>query len=178
MRSRAVFLDRDGTINEHREGYVTSWAQFRFLPNSLEALGKLDKTDYRIIIITNQSAVARGLMSQEDLESIHQRMLAQVEEAGGRIDAIFVCAHHPSDGCGCRKPKTGLVMLAKEAYDLDLGGSWFVGDNTKDIETGRNAGCKTILLKTGYGGKDGLHKGEPDRRAEDLLEATSIVAGR
>jgi histidinol-phosphate phosphatase family protein len=175
--SRAVFLDRDGTINEHTKGYVTSWERFRFLPNSLEALRRLSASDYKLIVVTNQSAVARGLMSVADLEEIHGRMLAEVEGAGGRIDAVYVCAHHPDDRCLCRKPMTGLVDLAKETYSLDLAGSWFVGDNTKDIETGRKAGCRTVLVETGYGGRDGLHGAKPDRRAGDLLEAADIILG-
>jgi histidinol-phosphate phosphatase family protein len=175
--NRAVFLDRDGTINEHTTGYVTSWKTFRFLPNSLKAMKELAKTDYKIIVVTNQSAVARGLMSAEDLEEIHSRMLAAVEEAGGRIDAVYVCAHHPDDKCICRKPLTGLIDLAKETYDLDLKGSWMVGDNTKDVITGKKAGCKTILVETGYGGKDGLHEAEPDYTVRNLLGAAEAVLG-
>ena len=173
--SRAVFLDRDGTINQHTMGYVTSWKKFKFLPNTLPSLARLSRLDYKIIIVTNQSAVARGLMSMDDLEEIHSRMLAQVEDAGGRIDAVYVCAHHPDDRCICRKPLTGLVELAKETYGLDLENSWFVGDNTKDVATGRKAGCKTILVETGYGGKDGLHKIEPDYKAKDLMAVVEII---
>jgi D-glycero-D-manno-heptose 1,7-bisphosphate phosphatase len=173
----AVFLDRDGTINEHTKGYVTSWRQFRFLPNSLAALKELATSDYKIIVVTNQSAVARGLMTKEDLEEIHGRMLAAVEEAGGRIDAVYVCAHHPDDKCICRKPLTGLLELAKETFELDLKGSWMVGDNTKDVETGKRAGCRTVLVHTGYGGRDGLHKVEPDLQAGDLLEAVRALLG-
>jgi len=175
MTNRAVFLDRDGTINEHVEGYVISPGQFRFLPNSLEALKLLARSDYRIIVVTNQSAVARGRMTKETLEEIHARMLGEVESAGGRIDGVFACLHHPDDGCGCRKPKTGLVELAAETFRLDLKGSWFVGDNTKDVETGARAGCRTILVETGLGGKDGLHKTKPTYTAKELLEAAKLI---
>jgi histidinol-phosphate phosphatase family protein len=175
--NRAVFLDRDGTINEHTTGYVTSWKMFRFLPDSLEGLKKLAKSEHKIIVVTNQSAIARGLMSREDLEDIHSRMLAAVEEAGGRIDAVYVCAHHPEEKCICRKPLTGLIDLAAVTYDLDLEESWMVGDNTKDVQTGKKAGCKTILVATGYGGKDGLHNVEPDYRAKTLKDAVKLIIG-
>ncbi|MFH0863368.1 MAG: D-glycero-beta-D-manno-heptose 1,7-bisphosphate 7-phosphatase [Candidatus Altiarchaeota archaeon] len=175
--NKAVFLDRDGTINKHTTGYVTSWKMFRFLPNSLEALRELARTDYKVIVVTNQSAVARGLMSRENLEDIHERMLSHVEEAGGRIDAIYVCAHHPDERCACRKPLTGLLELAKETFDLDLKKSWMVGDNTKDAVTGKKTGCRTILVETGYGGKDGLHKISPDYWVKDLKEAVEVIRG-
>ena len=93
MMNRAVFLDRDGTLNDHVEGHVKSWAEFTFLPNSLEALRRLAASDYKVIVVTNQSAVGRGTITEETLEEIHSRMLAEVEEAGGRIDGIYVCCH-------------------------------------------------------------------------------------
>jgi histidinol-phosphate phosphatase family protein len=172
---RAVFLDRDGTINANREDYVKSWREFQFLPNALVGLKLLAKSEYKIIVVTNQCGVAKGTISKETLEDIHQRMLANVEGAGGRIDAVFVCAHHYDDGCGCRKPKTGLIELAKEAFNLDLKESWLIGDKTQDILTGKNAGCKTLLVETGYGGRDGRYEAEPDRRARDLLAAAGII---
>ncbi len=175
MTNRAVFLDRDGTINEHVEGHVTSQEEFKFLPNSLEALRLLAASEYKVIVVTNQSAVARGLMSGEALEGMHARMLWDVESAGGRIDGIYSCLHHPDDRCGCRKPMTGLVELAAETFRLDLKGSWFVGDNTKDVETGARAGARTILVATGLGGRDGLHKTKPTYEARDLLEAAELI---
>jgi D-glycero-D-manno-heptose 1,7-bisphosphate phosphatase len=173
--NRAIFIDRDGVINELVDRYVTSWRQFRFLPNSLKALKKLANSDYKIIIITNQSAVGRGLLQQETVQDIHSRMLAKIQAQGGRIDGIFMCAHKPEDYCGCRKPKIGLLKLAASSFNIDLKNSWFVGDNTMDIKTGRNAGCRTILVKTGYGGKDGLFKVKPNHIAENLLDAINIV---
>jgi histidinol-phosphate phosphatase family protein len=175
MMSKAVFLDRDGTINEQVEGYLTSWSEFKFIPGVLDALKRLAESDYKIIVISNQSAVARGMFSVEALEGIHERMLAGVESAGGRIDGIYVCMHHPDDGCSCRKPGTGLVELAKESFDIDLKESWFVGDKTVDIQTGVNAGCKTILVETGYAGGDGLFVVQPDYRVADLLEAVGGI---
>ena len=175
--NRAIFLDRDGTINENRRDYVKSWSEFEFLPNALEGLKRLSKSEYKIIVITNQRAVARGMMSLAALEDIHARMLAEVEGAGGRIDAVYVCAHDTKDGCNCRKPKTGLLDLAAETFNLDLRGCWMVGDKTQDVQTGVNACCRTILVATGYGGGDGLHKIESNYRAKDLSEAAEIILG-
>lgn len=175
--NRAVFIDRDGTVNENRRDYVRSWDEFEFIPKAIEGLKALSKSDYRIIVVTNQRAVARGMMSLTTLEDIHARMLAEVENAGGRIDAVYVCAHDTKDGCNCRKPKTGLLELARETFNLDLRGCWMVGDKTQDVQTGKNAGCRTILVETGYGGGDELHKVEPDYRAKDLLAAANIVVG-
>jgi histidinol-phosphate phosphatase family protein len=172
---RAVFLDRDGTINEHVGGYVKGVDDFRIMPDALEALRLLSETEYKVIVVTNQSAVGRGLMSLDALEEIHEGMLSDVQASGGRIDAVYVCAHKPGDGCGCRKPKTGLVDLACETYDIDLGGSWFVGDKTVDIKTGENSETGTILVRTGYGGSDGLHDVSPDYTVDDLLEAAGII---
>jgi histidinol-phosphate phosphatase family protein len=177
MANRAVFIDRDGTLNEHTTDYVKSWGEFKFLPNTLDALKKLTTSDFKIIVITNQGAVGRGRMSLEMLEEIHMRMLAEVEAVGGRIDGLFVCTHLAEDKCGCRKPNIGLLKVAAASFDLDLKKSWFVGDNTMDIKTGKNAGCKTILVGTGYGGKDGLYNVKPDRTAKDLLEAVDNLLG-
>ena len=175
--NRAVFLDRDGTINENCKDYVRSWDEFEFLPNALAGLKALAKSEYKIIIVTNQRAVARGMMSLATLEDIHARMLAEVEKAGGRIDAVYVCAHDTKDGCNCRKPKTGLLDLAAATFDLDLRGCWMVGDKTQDVQTGKNARCRTILVETGYGGGDELHKVQPDYKAKDLKDAAKIILG-
>ena len=172
---KAVFLDRYGTINDHTTDYVKTWKQFHFLPNALDAIKKLSDSSYKLIVVTNQTAVRRDLMSLEDLEKIHEHMLSEVEAYGATIDGIYVCNHLPEDDCGCRKPKTGLVMLARDNFDLDLSESWFVGDNTKDIKCGIDSGCKTILVETGWGGKDGLYDVKPTHIVSDIGEAADII---
>ena len=172
---KAVFLDRDGTINDHTANYVTSWDQFRFLPNALEALKLLAESEYKIIVITNQTAVRRELMTIEDLQDIHERMVQAIADAGGRIDWIYACLHLPQDNCKCRKPKTQMLAKAAEKYDLDLKESWMIGDNTKDIKCGADAGLKTALVSTGWGGKDGLFEVSPDVSAVDILEAVRYI---
>ncbi len=173
--NRAVFLDRDGTLNEATKDYVISASDFKFIDGCLEALKRLSETDYKIIVVTNQSAVGRGLMPLEELSRIHSRMLSEAEGFGARIDAVYVCTHVPADNCACRKPKTYLVELAKETFALDLSKSWFVGDNTKDVLCGKNAGCKTILVKTGYGGSDGLYDVKPDHVVGSLGDAIDSI---
>lgn len=175
--NRAVFLDRDGTINVPRKRYVTDPSQFKFLEGAAEAIARLSESDYKIIVATNQSAVGRGVISLEVLEEIHELMLSQVEAAGGRLDAVLVCTHRPDEGCGCRKPETGLVDLAVSSFDLDVSASWFVGDNTKDIVCGKAAGLKTVLVGTGYGGEDGLYDVKADYGVSDLKAAVDLILG-
>ncbi|MFH1402716.1 MAG: HAD family hydrolase [Candidatus Altiarchaeota archaeon] len=175
MMKKAVFIDRDGTINQQVDGYLTSWSDFKFLPGVLDALKTIAGSDYKIMVVTNQSAVGRGMLDVGVLEEIHERMLAEVEGYGGRIDAVYVCMHAPEDGCSCRKPGVGLLRLAEASFDLDLSSSWMVGDKTTDILTGVNAGCHTLLVETGYGGGDGLYDVEPEFSVSDLGVAVSLI---
>ncbi|MBD3387539.1 MAG: D-glycero-beta-D-manno-heptose 1,7-bisphosphate 7-phosphatase [Candidatus Altiarchaeales archaeon] len=173
--NRAVFIDRDGVINENRNGYVNDWTEFNFIEGSVQAFKELAQSDYKVIVVTNQAGVGRGRMKREDVEDIHARMLAEVEAAGGRIDAVYVCMHHPDEGCSCRKPGTGLVEMASETFNLDISRSWFVGDHTKDIKAGRDSGCRTVAVGTGYGGSDGSYDVKPDYEVENLLEAVNLI---
>lgn len=150
MRS-AVFLDRDGVINENREDYVKRWEEFAFLPGVMEALRKLARTDFAIIVITNQSAIGRGFVSKEEVEAINRRMVKEIEARGGRIDAVLFCPHRPDDGCACRKPLPGLLLQAAEGLHLSLGSSYLVGDALSDLEAGMAVGCQSILVLTGKG---------------------------
>ena len=172
--NRAVFLDRDGTINKEVE-YLSRVEDFEFLPNTLKALEKLSRTNYKIIVVTNQSGIARGLFTEKKIDEIHKHMLRQLGRKGIRIDKIYVCPHHPDDNCTCRKPRIGLLKKAAEEFNINLRESYLVGDTTQDVQTGLNAGCKTILVKTGYAGKDGRYPTKPDQVAEDLLDAVDNV---
>jgi D-glycero-D-manno-heptose 1,7-bisphosphate phosphatase len=149
---KVVFLDRDGVINRDSPEYIKSWSEFEFLPGSLEAIQQLTSKGFAIIVITNQSAINRKLISKNELEHMHRLMEEDVRSHGGRIDDIFYCPHIPEDGCDCRKPKPGLIFSAREAYSIDLASSIMIGDSVRDIACARNAGCgKAILVKTGYG---------------------------
>lgn len=147
----AIFLDRDGVINADRPDYVKSWEEFTLLPGALEALRELARLRWPIVVITNQAAIGRGLVSFEVVESINRRLMALVAEAGGHIEAVAWCPHRPEEQCGCRKPQPGLLRYAAEALQLDLRRSYLVGDAESDIAAGMAAGCKTLLVLTGRG---------------------------
>jgi histidinol-phosphate phosphatase family protein len=145
----AIFLDRDGVINVDRRDYVKSWAEFKFLPEVFKALRSLKKNKIRAVIVTNQSAVHRGLMSIDTLEVIHQKMLKAIEGNGGHIEAIYVCPHTPQEDCECRKPKPGMVLRAVKDLKIDLSRSYLIGDSEKDVELARvvKVKCVRILKK-------------------------------
>lgn len=145
-----VFIDRDGVINENRADYVKSLNEWIPIPGSIEAISEISKAGFHVIVVTNQSAVARGLCSISDVKQIHAKLLELVKAEGGEIDCIAYCPHHPDDNCECRKPKTGMVDTAKEELELEDGG-YMIGDAATDVEMGSNAGLKSILVLTGRG---------------------------
>jgi len=142
----AVFLDRDGVINVDRRHYVKSWSEFKFLPSVFEALRLLKKNDIRVIIVTNQSAVNRGLMTLDILLGIHEKMLEAIRKHGGEIQAIYYCHHTPAENCECRKPKPGLVLRAVKDLKIDLSRSYLVGDSEKDLELARSLRVKCVWI--------------------------------
>ncbi|MEW6673254.1 MAG: D-glycero-beta-D-manno-heptose 1,7-bisphosphate 7-phosphatase [Thermodesulfobacteriota bacterium] len=149
---KVVFLDRDGVINRDSPDYIKSWSEFEFLPGSLEALSRLTRKGFTIIVITNQSAVNRGMLSHSDLNDIHSNMCSVVAANGGKISDIFFCPHTPDARCRCRKPKPGLIHQAQSRYAIELESAYMVGDSAKDIECAQNAGCgHAILVRTGNG---------------------------
>ena len=149
---KTVFLDRDGVINVLRMGeYITNWDDFEFLEGALDAIKMLANTELKIIIITNQSAINRGLITEENLKKLHSRMVHSIQNSGGRIDAIYYCPHRPDENCDCRKPKTGLFELATNDFEIDLSNSWFIGDFKSDEEVAKKVGLNFILAE-GPGG--------------------------
>jgi D-glycero-D-manno-heptose 1,7-bisphosphate phosphatase len=180
---KVVFLDRDGVINEDSPAYVKSWEEFRFIPGSLEAIRDLTAAGCAVIVISNQSAINRNLISPETVEEIHCRMRAAVETAGGAIRDVFFCPHHPDERCNCRKPEPGLIRRARDRYGIDLAASVMVGDSATDILSGRNAGCgATVLVETGNGllAADMLKRQKivPDRISENLYAAAPWIIRR
>lgn len=149
---RAIFLDRDGVINRERVDYVKCWQEMELLPNALAALQRLAQLPIPIAVLTNQSAIARGLVSATQVDAINQQLAQLVATHGGRIDAFFVCPHHPNDGCTCRKPKPGLLYRAAECFQVDLAHSLFVGDALSDYQAASAAQCHAILVKSGRQG--------------------------
>ncbi len=149
MQQRVVFLDRDGVINRDSVDYIKTWEEFEFLPGSIEAIKLLNSNGFTTIIITNQSAINRKMISKEGLEHIHALMKKEIKSGGGDIKDIFYCPHIPEDGCDCRKPEPGLILQAQKKYRIDLLDSVMVGDSAKDIECARRAGCRLgVLVKS------------------------------
>lgn len=159
----AVFLDRDGVINQNRDDYVKSWEEFVFLPGVFAPLRRLADSAFAVVVLSNQSAIGRGRISREGLERIHERMIRNIEAAGGRVDGVEYCPHHPDDRCDCRKPRPGLLRQAASRLGLDLSRSYLVGDARTDVEAAINAGCMPLLVLTGRG------KGERERIPPDIL---------
>jgi D-glycero-D-manno-heptose 1,7-bisphosphate phosphatase len=175
----AVFLDRDGVINENRADYVKSWEEFVFLPNVFEPLRQLAQNGLLTIVITNQSAINRGLVSRETVETIHRQMCEVVSRNGGRIDAVLTCPHRPNENCRCRKPRPHLFLQAAERFDLDLSRSYLIGDALCDIAAGLAVACRPILVLTGLG-REGLVRLKARgydgyRVATDLKEAVEWI---
>ncbi|RME54273.1 D-glycero-beta-D-manno-heptose 1,7-bisphosphate 7-phosphatase [Candidatus Woesearchaeota archaeon] len=172
--AKAIFLDRDGVINKEVQ-FVARPEEFHLLPNTIEALKLLNKTDYKLIIITNQSGMGYGYYTEENYNAVTDKMLKLFAEEGIRIDDIFYCPHRYEEECNCRKPNTGMLKKAKAKYDIDFSQSWLIGDKTSDIKAGENIGAKTILVLTGAGGKDSRYDIKPDYVAADLLEAAYFI---
>ena len=184
-KQKAVFLDRDGTINVLK-GFLQSVNDLELLPNVVFAIKKLNESEFLTIVATNQPVVARGECSFDELEDIHMAMETQLGGQGAYIDDLFFCPHHPHKGyagevaelkfdCECRKPKIGMLERAAEKYNIDFNQSWFVGDSTSDVQTGANAGMRTILVETGMAGADQKYQIKADFVARDLLEAVEII---
>lgn len=145
----AVFLDRDGVIIKNRFDYVKSWRDVCFLPNALEALERLNRTKFKVILVTNQSVVGRGIITPRQAMEINQLVIAKIELQGGRVDASYLCPHHPDNGCDCRKPAPGMLLRAARELNLDLSHSYLIGDAISDIQAAQNVGVQGILVLTG-----------------------------
>jgi histidinol-phosphate phosphatase family protein len=178
----SVFIDRDGVINvrpdfERQQFYILKQNDFVFEKKAIEGLKMLSDSGLPIIVVTNQSCVGRGLISEKDIAEMHTHMTRELAVAGVKITDVLFCPHTPEAGCGCRKPEIGLLVDAAKKWGVSLGNSWMLGDMTSDIKAGRLAGCKTILVKTGCGGEDKKFEETPDFVAADLIEAAKIVLG-
>lgn len=146
----AVFLDRDGVINRRVEGdYIKKWSEFHFLPGVAEGIRLIKSIGFAVVIVTNQQGIGRGLMTKEDLEEIHSRMLMVLDRDGAHVEAVYYCPHLADSGCKCRKPEPGLLLLAADELYLDLPRSYMVGDSPSDIEASRRAGCRPVLISSG-----------------------------
>lgn len=176
---KAVFLDRDGVINEDK-GYVHKISDFKFLPNVPEAIRSLNEREYLVIVITNQSGIARGFYSEQDMHAVHNHMTSTLSNENARIDAIYFCPHlsDPKEivaekyllDCECRKPKPGMILQAQRDFQItDISQCFLVGDKISDIQSGKTAGCKTVLVNSKY--VEGIRETIPDYSSFDLYDA-------
>jgi D-glycero-D-manno-heptose 1,7-bisphosphate phosphatase len=166
----AVFLDRDGVLIENSASYIKSWSEVTFLPGVFDAMRRLSASPHAVVVVTNQSVVGRGILSLAGVLEVNERIVAELKARGGRIDACYLCPHHPDAGCPCRKPAPGMLLRAGKELGLDLHASYLVGDAISDVEAARAVGARGILVLTGRGGEQVLRLPEA---ARDLCAVTS-----
>jgi D,D-heptose 1,7-bisphosphate phosphatase len=182
---RAVFLDRDGTLVPDKD-CLRSAEGLELLPGTAEALHDLNHNGWRAVLVTNQPVVAKGWCTEADLQNIHNKLETLLGKEHAFLDRIYYCPHHPEKGfpgervdlkidCECRKPKTGMIQWAVADLNIDLRQSWFIGDSTTDLQTAKNAGVKSILVRTGAAGKDGKHNAPADFTFENVKEAVNFI---
>lgn len=186
--NKAIFLDRDGTVIKYSE-YVTKEGQMVLEEGAADGIRLLNKACYKVIIVTNQPVIARGLVTEEREKELNDFLVKELKKEGAHIDAVYFCPHHPEKNhpdipkhamkyrieCECRKPKPGMLLSAAKDHNIDLVKSFMVGDETRDVAAGKNAGCKTILVKTGHGGADKKYDVKPDFVCGNLLDAAKLV---
>ena len=182
----AVFLDRDGTLNDDRP-FINCAANLELLPGAGAALRRLREAGFLLIVVTNQPVIARGEATEAELADIHRKLEWELGKAGAYIDALYFCPHHPDAGyageipalkiaCDCRKPATGLIDAACRDFAIDRAASWVVGDSTRDVELARRAGLASVLVRTGNGGEDGRYEVRPDHVVADIGAAADLIA--
>lgn len=170
----AIFVDRDGTIIEHVE-YISEPEKVREIPGALAALKKLRDAGYRIVVVTNQPGIGLGYFSKEDLYAVNREMMKLATKVGLSIDRIYFCPHSKADGCRCRKPGTFLIERAVAELNIDLARSFMIGDMTSDVQLGENAGCGSVLVRTGRGGDDGICEAVADITSDSLSDAAARI---
>ena len=180
---RAVFLDRDGTINVEKE-YLHRVEDFEFIPGAVEAIRLLKEGGFLVLVVTNQSGIGRGYYDEADLERIHRHMAAELARSGASVDACYFCPHHPHHGtgeyriaCACRKPLPGMLLQAAADWSVDLSASYMIGDKLADVEAGIKAGCLPLLVRTGYGAAEEASLPAGVDVYDDILAAVRSIVG-
>ena len=189
MSSKAIFIDRDGTLNED-VGYISDPKEFRLFDFAPEAVRLINNSGFLVIVLTNQSGIARGFLTEEILGRLHDKMESELAHQGARIDRIYFCPHHPEIGeppykvdCDCRKPKSGLILQAATEMDVNLKKSYVVGDRYRDMEMGQAVGATGVLVLTGFGREEARtppanRLQQPEHVAENLVEAVRWILNR
>ncbi|MEK6302276.1 MAG: D-glycero-beta-D-manno-heptose 1,7-bisphosphate 7-phosphatase [Acidobacteriota bacterium] len=181
----ALFIDRDGTINED-SGYLATPDELIIYPWVAQAVRLINEAGLMAIVVTNQSGIARGLYTEDQLRAIHDRMIGELQREAARIDAVYYCPHHPDYGgkryrreCECRKPQPGMLHAAAREHNIDLARSWVIGDKASDINLAANTGARGVLVLTGYGSETLAHRErwpcEPEMVADNLLHAVRLI---
>jgi D,D-heptose 1,7-bisphosphate phosphatase len=175
QKTPAIFLDRDGTINEEA-GFLDSLEKLHLIPGVAGAIRMINESGFKAIVVTNQGGVARGIFDEEMVLATHQRLQQMLQEKGAWIDAFFYCPHHPTEGrgiylkdCPCRKPAPGMLLRAKNELMVELEDSWIIGDTLKDIEAGAKVGVKGVLVKTGYGSETAAQLADGTLHSENAI---------
>ena len=180
---KGVFIDRDGTINVERE-FLYLPEEFEFIPGAPEAIRLLNEANFRVMVVTNQSGIARGYYDEAAVNTLHLHMDCELQRFGASVDAYYYCPHHPDYGtgvyrkrCDCRKPMDGMVRRGAKEFSLDLSSCYMIGDRRADVEAALNAGCRPIMVRTGYGAAESavIPPGIPVYN--DLLEAVRVIIG-
>ena len=173
---RAAFLDRDGVINRKRpEGeYVTHWEEMHLLPGVAEAIALLNRAGFRVIVVSNQRCIAKGLVTAAEVDAMHNQMCNELAHNGATIDRVYYCPHELNSSCNCRKPRPGMLLEAARIDHIDLAASWMIGDSEIDVEAGKKAGCKTSRLLE----NDEILENNPDVVTPSLLEAIRQILQR
>ncbi|MEO6463381.1 MAG: HAD-IIIA family hydrolase [Candidatus Eisenbacteria bacterium] len=177
MTRRAVFLDRDGTLNREI-GYIGDPADLVLVTGFGPALLRLAHAGYALVVVSNQSAIGRGVLTAAQVDAVNARLLLFLQAEGVAVDGLFLCPHAPADGCDCRKPAPGLLLQARDALDLDLEGSWLVGDSAHDMAAARAAGVHPLLVLTGWGKRDREAALAGGLAAEDVVAHVGEAAER
>ena len=182
---KCIFLDRDGTINQE-VGYLSNPKQVRILDGAAEGIRRWNENGFLVIIVSNQSGIARGYFSMETAKKINSIVVQKLKSKGARVDDVYLCPHHEEGilkkyaiRCTCRKPLPGMIWQARDRYQIDLNQSYMIGDKESDLAVARNAGCRGILVLTGYGGQE-VHKitEKPFYIAKNLDDAAQMITGR
>ncbi len=178
MSRPTIFLDRDGTINVEK-GYLYRCEDWEWIPGAIEAIKALNDAGFLVVVVSNQSGVARGLYTQHDIDLLHCNVDDMLAAQGAHIDRYYHCTHHPKFGenrqCTCRKPLPGLLLKAQKDLSIDMNNSWMIGDKLSDIAAGQAAGVRTLMVATGYGLNESLHLPSNARFCENIHKACAYI---